>query len=88
MKAYKYEIIVGNGIHSYLNRTISEIFIPELNLYVNKESQFLPSNHFPNDYRMKRGKNKIEIKIDDKAKPILEMLVAYLENKEKIFDFN
>lgn len=83
MKAIKYEIEVCrsvlDGIHGF-NEKFIEVYVPEKGIVFNKEACFRDSGG-----RVKAGKNKKEIKLDDAFAEELDFFLVTEErcNKQK-----
>lgn len=80
MKALKYKVQISvSPVHRHLDRTIQEIWIPELEACLNEEKYVFRSDE--------PRANPEECQKIDVPNEMYESILAYLENKEVVESF-
>lgn len=93
MKAIKYSLKVCEGMMDFIHEggyMIIEIYIPDLELFINEQNVFSSENSEEAAERMKTGVNKIEIEVNDSiresAEKWLSVKTELKEAEAELFD--
>lgn len=87
MKAIIYDIFISEGIIDSVHgggHTIREIYVPELNLYINSRSAFVDEEK--RDDRSKSGSNHKEFEVFPIDIATLKSIAANLRDKNRLMD--